>query len=36
MKRLAGQGLRVLALASRRLADDDDLDAFKREGVGRD
>jgi len=36
MEQLAGQGLRVLALASRRLTEVDDLDALKREDVERD
>ena len=36
MEHLAGQGLRVLALASRRLTEVDDLDALKREDVERD
>ena len=36
MEQLAGQGLRVLALASRRLTGVDDLDALKREDVERD
>lgn len=36
MERLAGQGLRVLALASRRLTEVDDLDALKRADVERD
>jgi len=35
MEQLAGQGLRVLALASRRLTEVDDLDALKREDVER-
>jgi len=36
MEQLAGQGLRVLALASRRLTEVDDVDALKREDVERD
>jgi magnesium-transporting ATPase (P-type) len=36
MEQLAGQGLRVLALASRRLTEGDDLDALKREDVERE
>lgn len=36
MEQLAGQGLRVLALASRRLSDVDDLDTLEREDVEED
>ena len=36
MEQLAGQGLRVLALASRRLTEVDDFGALKREDVERD
>lgn len=36
MEQLAGQGLRVLALASRRLTEVDDLDSLKREDAERD
>ena len=36
MEQLASQGLRVLALASRRLIEVDDLDPLKREDVERD